>query len=102
MTLEIQHGLIHSYKRALKVVSSKMPEEVMAINSDKIAVWGEGFKSFLMEAGNQASSIEITGNPRFDSFLTLSEKFNKKDFISSNFNFDIDCKVSFIFLSLFP
>lgn len=70
--VEIQHGLF-----ALPEINvNLMPKPV----SDKICVWGNSSREYLLELGVEDEKIEITGSPEFDEHKKFAEGFkDKKD-----------------------
>jgi UDP-N-acetylglucosamine 2-epimerase len=71
--IEIQHGLFS----LPEIFVNLMPEPV----SDKICVWGNSSREYLLELGFEDEKIEITGSPEFDehkkSALSFEDKENK-------------------------
>jgi UDP-N-acetylglucosamine 2-epimerase len=71
--VEIQHGLFS----LPEIFVNLMPEPV----SDKICVWGNSSREYLLELGFEDEKIEITGSPEFDehkkSALSFEDKENK-------------------------
>ncbi len=63
-TLYIQHGVLatHAYDKAI---------------SNKIAVWGEQVKDFLVERGTDPNKIIITGSPGYDKLFNFKSDKNK-------------------------
>ena len=71
--IEIQHGLFS----LPEIFVNLMPEPV----SDKICVWGNSSREYLLELGFEDEKIEITGSPEFDehkkSAISFEDKENK-------------------------
>ncbi len=65
--VEIQHGLFS----LPEIFINLMPEPV----SDKICVWGNSSREYLLELGFEDEKIEITGSPEFDEHKKFALSF---------------------------
>lgn len=68
--MEIQHGLFIPPE----IFVNLMPKPV----SDKICVWGNSSREYLLELGFEDEKIEITGSPEFDEHKKFAESFEAK------------------------
>lgn len=68
--IEIQHGLF-----ALPEINVNLMPKPM---SDKICVWGNSSREYLLELGFDDEKIEITGSPEFDEHKKFAEDFKDK------------------------
>ncbi len=68
--VEIQHGLFSLPEIFVNI----MPEPI----SDKICVWGNSSRQYLLELGFEDEKIEITGSPEFDEHKKFAEDFKDK------------------------
>ena len=69
--VEIQHGLFS----LPEIFVNLMPKPV----SDKICVWGNSSREYLLELGFEDEKIEITGSPEFDEHKKFAESFEDKE-----------------------
>ncbi len=69
--VEIQHGLFS----LPEIFVNLMPEPI----SDKICVWGNSSREYLLELGFEDEKIEITGSPEFDEHKKFAESFEGKE-----------------------
>ncbi|MGB9979488.1 UDP-N-acetylglucosamine 2-epimerase [Methanobacterium sp.] len=69
--VEIQHGLFS----LPEIFVNLMPEPI----SDKICVWGNSSRKYLLELGFEDKKIEITGSPEFDEHKKFAESFEDKE-----------------------
>ena len=69
--VEIQHGLFS----LPEIFVNLMPEPI----SDKICVWGNSSREYLLELGFEDEKIEITGSPEFDEHKKFAESFENKE-----------------------
>lgn len=63
--VEIQHGLFS----LPEIYVNLMPKPI----SDKICVWGNSSKDYLLKLGFEEDKIEITGSPEFDEHRKFAE-----------------------------
>ena len=68
--VEIQHGLFS----LPEIFVNLMPKPV----SDKICVWGNSSRDYLLELGFEDEKIEITGSPEFDEHKKFALSFENK------------------------
>ena len=68
--VEIQHGLFS----LPEIFVNLMPKPI----SDKICVWGNSSREYLLELGFEDDKIEITGSPEFDEHKKFAEGFKDK------------------------
>jgi len=68
--VEIQHGLFS----LPEIFVNLMPKPI----SDKICVWGNSSREYLLELGFENDKIEITGSPEFDEHKKFAEGFKDK------------------------
>ncbi len=69
--VEIQHGLFSLPEIFVHI----MPKPV----SDKICVWGNSSREYLLKLGFEDERIEITGSPEFDEHRKFAEGFKDKE-----------------------
>lgn len=69
--VEIQHGLFS----LPEIFVNLMPKPV----SDKICVWGNSSRTYLLELGFEDEKIKITGSPEFDEHKKFAESFEDKE-----------------------
>jgi len=68
--VEIQHGLFSLPEIYVNI----MPKPI----SDKICVWGNSSREYLLKLGFEDEKIEITGSPQFDEHRKFAEGFKDK------------------------
>ncbi|MGF7119015.1 UDP-N-acetylglucosamine 2-epimerase [Methanobacterium oryzae] len=68
--VEIQHGLFS----LPEIYVNLMPKPI----SDKICVWGNSSKDYLLKLGFEEDKIEITGSPEFDEHRKFAENIEDK------------------------
>ena len=69
--VEIQHGLFS----LPEIFVNLMPKPI----SDKICIWGNSSRRYLLELGFEDEKIEITGSPEFDEHKKFAESFEDKE-----------------------
>jgi UDP-N-acetylglucosamine 2-epimerase len=68
-TLVIQHGILAGDMKGF---------DVMPIEADKQAVWGDASKKWAVERGKPSETQVVTGNPRFDPIVATEGKSERE------------------------
>lgn len=78
-TIGIQHGTLSSTN--LEYIHKGVPGDLSCPVPDVTAVWGRKAKEFLLKSPPyDETNVVITGNPRYDSLVSVSEIYDKDRF----------------------